>query len=96
MVRRKHHELTYSGHHLRPALTMNPSPIFALRTPAALCAFGFLAAMAAVLQFSFGLSSRLPGAWRLYACELRGVLKPLFARVFFDTVWICFLTAVFT
>jgi putative spermidine/putrescine transport system permease protein len=65
--------------------------------PAALCAAGFLAAMAAVLQYSvraFVPGSLEPGGFTL--ANFADLLKPLYARVFVDTVWICFLTAVFT
>jgi putative spermidine/putrescine transport system permease protein len=66
-------------------------------TPAILCAFGFLAAMAAVLQFSLRAyvpGSLEPGGFTL--ANFADLLKPLYARVFFDTVVICFLTAVST
>jgi putative spermidine/putrescine transport system permease protein len=66
-------------------------------TPAAFCAIGFLAAMAAVLQYSvraFVPGSLEPGGFTLE--NFADLLKPLYARVFVDTVWICFLTAVFT
>jgi putative spermidine/putrescine transport system permease protein len=66
-------------------------------TPAALCAIGFLAAMAAVLQYSvrvFVPGSLEPGGFTL--ANFADLLKPLYARVFVDTVWICFLTAVIT
>jgi len=66
-------------------------------TPALLCAFGFLAAMAAVLQYSvrvFIPGSLEPGGFTL--ANFAALLRPLFARVFVDTVWICFLTTVFT
>src|SRR5258705_10838589 len=65
--------------------------------PAVLCAFGFLAAMAAVLQFS--LRAYVPGSLDPGGFTLQNfadLLKPLYARVFLDTVWICFLTAVST
>jgi len=65
--------------------------------PAALCATGFLAAMAAVLQYSvraFVPGSLEPGGFTL--ANFSDLLRPLYARVFIDTVWICFLTAVFT
>jgi putative spermidine/putrescine transport system permease protein len=68
-----------------------------LVTPAALCAFGFLAAMAAVLQYSvraFVPGSLEPGGFTLE--NFAALLKPLYAWVFIDTVWICFLTALFT
>jgi putative spermidine/putrescine transport system permease protein len=66
-------------------------------TPAALCALGFLAAMAAVLQYSvraFVPGSLEPGGFTL--ANFADLLKPLYARVFVDTVWIGFLTAVIT
>jgi putative spermidine/putrescine transport system permease protein len=66
-------------------------------TPAVLCAFGFLAAMAAVLQFSLRAyvpGSLEPGGFTL--ANFADLLKPLYARVFFDTVVICFLTAATT
>ena len=77
---------------------MKPQPF--LRTfvfPAALCALGFVLAMATVLQYS--LRAYVPGS--LEAGELTfenfsALLKPLYARVFIDTVRICFLTAVCT
>ena len=77
---------------------MNPQPFLRTFTaPAALCAFGFLIAMAAVLQFS--LRAYVPGSLEPGGFTLEnfaGLLKPLYARVFLDTVWICFLTAVAT
>ena len=66
-------------------------------SPAALCAFAFLAAMAAVLQYSVRTSipgSLEPGGFTL--ANFAALMKPLYARVFTDTVWICFLTAFFT
>ncbi len=65
--------------------------------PAVLCVAGFLAAMAAVLQFS--LRAYVPGSLEPGGFTLANfvdLLKPLYARVFFDTVWICFLTAAST
>jgi putative spermidine/putrescine transport system permease protein len=62
-------------------------------SPAALCAFGFLAAIAAVLQYSvraFIPGSLEPGGFTL--ANFAALLRPLFARVFVDTVWISFLT----
>ena len=77
---------------------MNTQPYLRTFTaPAVLCAFGFLAAMAAVLQFSFRAyvpGSLEPGGFTL--ANFSDLLKPLYARVFFDTVWICFLTAAST
>jgi putative spermidine/putrescine transport system permease protein len=66
-------------------------------TPAALCAIGFLAAMAAVLQYS--VRAFVPGSLEPDGFTLENfadLLKPLYARVFVGTVWICFLTAVIT
>jgi putative spermidine/putrescine transport system permease protein len=77
---------------------VNPQPFLRTFTaPAVLCAFGFLVAMAAVLQFS--LRAYVPGsleAGGFTLANFAGLLKPLYARVFLDTVWICFLTAAAT
>jgi len=78
---------------------VNPQQPF-LRTfaaPAVLCAVGLVAALAAVLQFSLRAyvpGSLDPGGFTL--ANFADLLKPLYARVFLDTVWICFLTAVST
>lgn len=53
--------------------------------------------MAAVLQYSFRAfipGSLEPGGFTL--SNFVALLQPLYARVFIDTVWICFLTAFFT
>src|SRR3977135_155753 len=66
-------------------------------SPAVLCAFGFLAALAAVMQYS--LRAYVPGsleAGGFTLANFAALMKPLYARVFLDTVWICFLTAFFT
>ncbi len=66
-------------------------------TPAALCAVVLVLAMAAVLQYS--LRAFIPGSLEpggLTLANFLGLLKPLYAWVFVDTVWICFLTAFFT
>jgi putative spermidine/putrescine transport system permease protein len=66
-------------------------------TPAALCAVAFVAAMAAVLQYS--LNAYVPGSLEVGGFTLANftaLLKPLYGRVFLFTVWICFLTALFT
>lgn len=78
---------------------MNPQQPFlrAFAAPAVLCAFGLVAAMAAVLQFSLRAhvpGSLDPGGFTL--ANFTDLLKPLYARVFLDTVWICFLTAIST
>jgi putative spermidine/putrescine transport system permease protein len=65
--------------------------------PAVLCAAGFLAAMAAVLQYS--LHAYVPGSLDVGGFTLANfaaLLKPLYGRVFLFTVWVCFLTALFT
>jgi len=67
-----------------------------LHAPAVLWPAGFLVAMAAVLQFSCAPYFPAPGSGRLYAANFTDLLKPLYARVFLDTVWICFLTAIAT
>jgi putative spermidine/putrescine transport system permease protein len=66
-------------------------------TPAALCALGFVAALAAVLQYS--LRAFVPGSLEpdgFTVANFAALAKPLYARVFLDTVWICFLTAFVT
>ncbi len=66
-------------------------------TPAALCAIGFLAALAAVLQYSLRAyvpGSLDPGGFTL--ANFADLLKPLYARVFLDTVLICAATALVT
>src|SRR5215831_15833107 len=66
-------------------------------TPAVLCALGFAAALAAVMQYS--LRAYVPGSLEPGGFTLENfaaLMKPLYARVFLDTVWICFLTALFT
>jgi putative spermidine/putrescine transport system permease protein len=77
---------------------VNPQPFLrAFTAPAVLCTFGLLAAMAAVLQFSLRAyipGSLDPGGFTL--ANFADLLKPLYARVFLDTVWICFLTAIST
>lgn len=77
---------------------MNPQPFLRPFTaPAVLCTVGLLTAMAAVLQFSFRAyvpGSVEPGGFTL--ANFADLLKPLYARVFLDTVWICFLTAIST
>jgi putative spermidine/putrescine transport system permease protein len=63
-------------------------------TPAAVCALGFMLALATVLQYS--LRAFVPGlleAGGFTLANFAALLKPLYARVFLDTVWICFLTA---
>src|SRR5580658_10382198 len=77
---------------------MNQRPFLRIFTmPAALCALGFVAAMAAVLQYS--LRAYIPGSLDPGGFTLGNfadLLKPLYARVFLDTVSICAMTAVAT
>src|SRR3989440_3840199 len=77
---------------------MNPRPFLRLFTaPALLCALGFAAALAAVMQYS--LRAYIPGSLEPGGFTLENfadLARPLYARVFLDTVWICFLTALFT
>jgi putative spermidine/putrescine transport system permease protein len=65
--------------------------------PAALCAFGLIAALAAVFQFS--LRAYIPGSLEpggLTLDNFTSLLKPLYARVFLDTISICAITALCT
>jgi putative spermidine/putrescine transport system permease protein len=77
---------------------MSPRPFLRLFvTPAVLCALGFAAALAAVIQYS--LRAYVPGSLEAGGFTLdnfAALLRPLYARVFLETVWICFLTAFFT
>ncbi len=77
---------------------MNPQPFLrSFTAPAVLCTVGLLAALAAVLQFSLRAyvpGSLDPGGFTL--ANFTDLLKPLYAQVFFDTVKICFLTALST
>jgi putative spermidine/putrescine transport system permease protein len=77
---------------------MNQRPFLRIfTTPAALCALGFTAAMVAVLQYS--LRAYIPGSLDPGGFTLGNfadLLKPLYARVFLDTVSICAMTAVAT
>ncbi len=76
----------------------NQRPFFrTFTTPGVLCALGFAAAMAAVLQYSLRAyipGSLEPGGFTL--ANFADLLKPLYARVFLDTVLICAMTAVTT
>jgi putative spermidine/putrescine transport system permease protein len=65
--------------------------------PAVICALGLFAALAAVMQYS--LRAYVPGsleAGGFTLANFTALLKPLYGWVFLDTVWICFLTALFT
>jgi len=77
---------------------MTPRPFLrAFVAPATLCALGFVAALAAVMQYSLRAyvpGSLEPGGFTL--ANFAALLKPLYAQVFLDTVWICLLTALFT
>jgi putative spermidine/putrescine transport system permease protein len=66
-------------------------------SPAALCALGLVAALAAVLQFS--LSAHVPGSLEpggFTFDNFTALAKPLYATVFVDTVGICLVTALCT
>src|SRR5260221_3571097 len=68
-----------------------------LVAPAVLCALGFAVALAVVMQYrlrAYVPGSMEPGGFTL--ANFTALLRPLYARVFLDTVWICFLTALFT
>ena len=71
-------------------------PFFGLfLTPGVTVAFLFAAAMAMILQFSVRM--QIPGSLDVGGLTLRnftGMLHPLYARVFLDTLWLCVLTAV--
>ncbi|MEA2858601.1 MAG: putative spermidine/putrescine transport system permease protein [Methylobacteriaceae bacterium] len=65
--------------------------------PAALCALALMAALAAVFQFS--LRAYVPGSLEpggFTPDNFLALMKPLYARVFLDTVWISALTALVT
>ena len=65
-----------------------------LVSPAALCALAFVAALAAVLQYS--LRAYVPGSLEpgnLTLANFAALARPLYARVFLDTLLICLLTA---
>src|ERR1700756_1275167 len=64
--------------------------------PATLCALALVAALAAVMQIHLGAyvpGSLEPGGFTL--ANFAALMRPLYARVFLDTIWICFLTAFF-
>jgi putative spermidine/putrescine transport system permease protein len=65
--------------------------------PAALCAAGLVVALLSILQYSVRAhvpGSLEPGGYTL--ANFVALMKPLYARVFLDTAWICFLTSVAT
>jgi putative spermidine/putrescine transport system permease protein len=78
-----------------PRAVTNQRPFLrSFTTPAALCALGLTAALVAVLQYS--LRAYIPGSLDPGGFTLGNfadLLKPLYARVFLDTVSICALTA---
>jgi putative spermidine/putrescine transport system permease protein len=77
---------------------MTPRPFLRVFvSPAVLCALGLAAALGSVLQYS--LRAYVPGSLEpggLTLANFTALLHPLYARVFLETVWICFLTAFFT
>ena len=65
--------------------------------PGVLCAFGFVAALVAVLQYS--LRAYVPGSLDpggFTFANFADLLKPLYAQVFLNTVFVCAMTAVAT
>jgi putative spermidine/putrescine transport system permease protein len=75
----------------------NRAQLRVLAAPAMLCAIAFLAALTAVMQYS--VRAYVPGSLDVGGFTLDNfvaLMKPLYARVFLDTVWICLLTAVLT
>ena len=75
----------------------NRAQLRVLVAPAVLCAIAFLAALTAVMQYS--VRAYVPGSLDVGGFTLDNfvaLMKPLYARVFLDTVWICLLTAVLT
>jgi putative spermidine/putrescine transport system permease protein len=77
---------------------MNTRPLLrAFVSPAAFCAFGLVAALVAVFQFS--LRAYVPGSLEpggLTLDNFAALLKPLYAHVFAETVWISAVTAICT
>src|SRR3954453_5690492 len=77
---------------------MKARPFFwAFVTPAALCGFGRAVALAALFQFS--LRAYVPGSLEPGGFTLENfaaLMKPLYARVFAETVWISGGTAICT
>jgi putative spermidine/putrescine transport system permease protein len=74
---------------------VTPRPFLrVLVSPAALCALAFACALAEVMQYS--LRAHVPGSLEpggFTLANFAALMKPLYARVFLDTVWICLLTA---
>ena len=70
-------------------------PFFGLfTTPAVVAAILFAVAMVAVLQYS--VRAHIPGSLDVGGFTLANftaMLRPVYARVFLDTVWLCLLTA---
>src|SRR5262252_5067436 len=77
---------------------MKPQPFLRIFVaPAVLCALALLAAMATVLQYS--LRAYVPGsleAGGFTLANFAALLKPLYARVFLYTGFLCWLTAAST
>ena len=77
---------------------MNKRPFLALFVaPATLAAIASAAALAAILQYAF--RAYVPGSLNpggLTLDNFFALLRPLYAQVFLQTVWICLLTALIT
>jgi putative spermidine/putrescine transport system permease protein len=79
-----------------PRADIRRRPFFGLFTaPAVVAAALFAIAMLAILQYS--VREQIPGSLDVGGFTLANftsMLRPLYARVFLDTLWLCFLTAV--
>lgn len=80
----------------RPRADIQRRPFFGLFTaPAALAALLFACALLAVFQYS--VRAYIPGSLDVGGLtfgNFTAMLRPLYARVFLETVWLCLLTAV--
>ncbi|GGF67029.1 hypothetical protein GCM10007301_28330 [Azorhizobium oxalatiphilum] len=77
---------------------MKTRPFLALFvSPAALAALALVGALAAILQYAF--RAFVPGSMEpggLTLANFEALLRPLYAGVFLQTVWICLITALVT
>jgi putative spermidine/putrescine transport system permease protein len=80
---------------VRAQTDLRNRPFFGLfTTPAVVAAILFAVAMVAVLQYS--VRAHIPGSLAVGGFTLdnfTAMLRPLYGRVFLDTVWLCLLTA---
>jgi len=78
-------------------MNRGPALVFWFVVPAVLAAFGLCLALAAVFQYS--VRAFVPGSLDvggLTLANFTALLRPLYARVFLETVWLSVKTAVFT